>query len=142
MHPGVEHDVRALLAETVLPSQLFHLVEGEDVGQLLQHVPRTTSRALHALHLALDDGIPEESQLTPKVVLLTPADEILDFGFPLAAVSHVEHARLQVGDHVGTEGEVLVDAALRHSGEVGVLVLQFDGELVSLRTVDVACDSA
>ena len=48
----------------------------------------------------------------------------------------------QVGDDVGTEGEVLVDAALGHAGEVGVLVLQLECELVGLGTVDAACGTA
>lgn len=99
----------------------FGVGAGELVGQQLQEVAWAGFVGLGRRQgHGLPDGLAEELHLAPQVILQRPAHEVLQRLVPRAALRHVEHARLQVGDDVGAEGEVLVHPLKR---DVDMLLL-------------------
>ena len=82
MNPGAEHIAGAFLVQAVLQADGNYIVQGELVGQLLEHVPRSSFRTLHTLVVRLGDGIAEEAHLAPQVVTFAPADELVYLSFP------------------------------------------------------------
>ena len=100
MHPLVEHRFGLLHRSLILSANPHGIVVGESLRQQLQQVawPRFGDQAVPLVLLA--DGLAKEFHLTPEVVVEAPADEVVVALIPLAATGHVEHAGLQVGDHI------------------------------------------
>ena len=63
-----------------------------------------------------------------------PADEFIYLILPFTAVGHIEHTRLEIGYHQGTEREILVDAVLTADGIITALLHKFIDQAHSLRT--------
>ena len=61
-----------------------------------------------------------------------PSHEVLQGLVPLLAIRHIEHHRFQKGNHIGTEGEVLVHPALRQAGKLRTLLHQLPGQFACL----------
>ena len=122
-----------------LKSMLLSLDVGKElIGQLLQQVLRTMRRRLGKIRtvgVGIINHLSEKFQLTPQVVALAPSDKILDAGLPLHPVGHIEHARLEIGNDIGTEREILEHEILRQSRKLSILLNQFPGQPQRLRTV-------
>ena len=78
------------------------------------------------------DGLAEEVHLAPHIILQRPPHEVLHLRGPYLAVRHIQHHRFQKGNHVGTEGEILVHPALRQSGKLRTLLHQLAGQFACL----------
>ena len=126
---------RTLFRESQGCTSLHHLLLGKRIRQRLQEIGRTTLVGMLAHIVRLLDVLLEETHLAPQVVTLTPADEILYLRLPSAAVSHIEHACLQIGYHVGTEREVLVDSVLGYLRKIRILLTQDFSQAVSLGAI-------
>ena len=135
VHPVSQHHRRALLAELVLLTHHLSLRIGEGVRQLLQQVGWSSLARFLSHLISLGYACTKENHLAPQVVALAPSDELFYFGFPFAAVCHVQHASLEEGYYVATEGEILEHSVLRHTRKVGVLFLQLFCQGKSLSAV-------
>ena len=134
--PLAQHVAGAFGVEPCFLTHAHGLVEAEVVGQEGQQVAASGLVRVGCGHVHGGlDGVAEELHLASQVVLQRPADEVLERLVPTATVGHVEHARLQPGDDIGSERQVLVHAALREAGEVGTLFLELLGEPIGLRAI-------
>ena len=117
------------------------LLAGEHLGQQVEQVLRAAVVSLLAGILLLLDGLAEELHLAPHIILQRPADEVLHLGHPHLAVRHIQHHRLEEGNDIRTEGEVLIDTALREAGKVRILLHQHSCQCACLLALHQATGS-
>ena len=132
MHPGIQHVLRAVGTQAVLLTNLHSLLIHKLIGQLLQQIAGTMTRTLLGTRRSRLDAILKESHLAIQVILLAPTDKLLNLRLPSEPVSHVKHTGLQITYHIATEGEILINAVLRQTRKLGILILQLHGMIKSL----------
>ena len=132
VNPLLDHIPGTLRIQSMLQTDGIQLRHGKDIGQQLQQILRSTLRTLLAGTVLPGNHIAEETHLAVEVVTLAPADEVIYLRLPSVAVGNIEHARLEVGDDVGTEREILEDAILRSTCKLGILILQYHGKIIRL----------
>ena len=134
--PVSQHLGSTFLTHPVRYTQVYYLLVSKLIRQLHQHVGRSTLARLLACIIRPLDGITKESHLAVEVVTLAPTDKLIYLRLPFAAIRHIQHTRLQVGDDVGTEGKVLINPVLRETRKLSIFILLFEGKLVCLRAVN------
>ena len=125
IYPGSQQMSRTLFRQPQGITCIYHLLLGKHIRQRLEKIGRSALVGMLTPVGRIADILLEEPHLAPQVITLAPADEILNLLLPSVAICHIKHTSLQIGNHIGTEGEILVDSVLHNLRKISILLTQF-----------------
>lgn len=113
-------------------THLLRFFTGEHIRQQVEQVLRSllfgmmkTSSTFHFFN-----GFTEEMHLAPHIVFQRPPDKFFRHFIPYTTLRYEQDHGFEVGNDIRTETQVLVDTALRKTGELGKYYYKKAGVIV------------